>query len=94
MGFVMAFDVSSFLAGVVAGIVTGGLAGLLHSLERTADLQEKLRKLSKEVERMTSRGSPNDFKARESSPPEVDRLQKELDEIHEEIRRMYKRSGK
>jgi peptidoglycan hydrolase CwlO-like protein len=90
----MAFDVTSFLAGVAAGILTGGLAGLLHSLERTADLQEKLRRLSKEVERMTSRGSPNDSKANESSPPEVDRLQRELDEIHEEIRRMYKRSGK
>ena len=32
-GFAMAFDVVSFIAGVVAGIITGGLAGLLHSLE-------------------------------------------------------------
>ena len=48
----MVFDILSFLAGIAAGAVTGALAGVLHSLENTADLQEKLRHITKEVERM------------------------------------------
>ncbi len=39
------FDLISFIVGVAAGAVTGSLAGILHSLERTADLQERLRKI-------------------------------------------------
>ena len=90
----MAFDVVSFLAGVVAGLVTGGLAGVLHDLESTADLQEKLRLVSKEVERMTGRLAPSDSKSKDSEQSDVDRLQRDLDEIQEEIRKMYKRSAR
>ncbi len=90
----MAFDVVSFIAGVAAGIITGGLAGLLHSLERTADLQEKIRRLSKEVERISSRATPGSSRPDGAVPPDVDSLQKDLDEIHAEIRKMYKRSAR
>jgi len=90
----MAFELISFLAGVAAGIITGGLAGLLHSLEKTADLQEKVRRLSKEVDRISSRQVPSNSKPNAASQPDVDRLQEELDEIHAEIRKMYKRSAR
>jgi len=88
----MVFDVLSFLAGIAAGGLTGALAMILHGLERTADLQERLRGVTQEVERMhdafsdSSTNDPNQ-KARSQE------LRRELDEIHEEIRRMYKRSA-
>jgi len=50
----MVFDILSFVAGVAAGAVTGALAGILHGLESTADLQEKVRGVTKEVEKMRS----------------------------------------
>jgi gas vesicle protein len=88
----MAFDILSFLAGIAAGAVTGALAGLLHSLENTADLQEKLRHVTKEVERVkrTIASKPSAASGREESA-EVDSLYRDLNEIHEEIRRMYQR---
>ncbi len=85
----MVFDVLSFLAGIGAGVITGALAGVLHGLEKTADIQERLRVASRKVEEMNSRLStadPMDTKAK------ADDLQRELDQIHEEIKRMYKRS--
>ena len=87
----MSFDVLSFLAGIAAGGLTGALAMILHGLERTADLQERLRRVTQEVERMHdtfSNSSTNDSNQKAHSQE----LRRELDEIHEEIRRMYKRS--
>ncbi len=89
----MVFDVVSFLVGVAAGGLTAGLAGLLHGLERTADIQERLRLATKKVDQMSSTllaspGGLNDGAAK----AKVDELQRELDEIHEEIKRMYKRT--
>ena len=87
----MAFDVLSFLAGIAAGGLAGALAMILHGLEKTADLQERLRRVTQEVERMHnafSNSSTNDSNQKTRSQE----LRRELDEIHEEIRRMYKRS--
>ena len=89
----MVFDVVSFLAGVAAGALTGGLAGLLHGLERTADIQERLRLATQRLGQMSntfmgSSGGLDDRAAR----AKLDELQRELDEIHEEIKRMYKRT--
>jgi gas vesicle protein len=88
----MAFDILSFLAGIAAGAVTGALAGVLHSLENTADLQEKLRHVTKEVERVkrTITSNASAVSEREESA-EVDELYRDLNEIHEEIRRMYQK---
>lgn len=88
----MAFDILSFLAGIAAGAVTGALAGVLHSLENTADLQEKLRHVTKEVERVkrTITSNTSAVSEREESA-EVDELYRDLNEIHEEIRRMYQK---
>ena len=88
----MVFDILSFLAGIAAGAVTGALAGVLHSLENTADLQEKLRHVTKEVERVkrTITSNTSAVSEREESG-EVDALYRDLNEIHEEIRRMYQK---
>ena len=83
----MVFDLVSFLVGVGAGALTGALAGVLRSLERTADLQEKLLRVSRELKHMKEL-SENSF-MRNSR---MDDLDHDLAEIHEEIRRMYKRS--
>ena len=82
----MAFDLISFIVGVAAGALTGALAGVLHSLERTADLQEQLRKIKREIAeiRILVLGSENPGK------PRLDKLDHDLEEIHEEIRRMYR----
>ncbi|MGA3405258.1 MAG: hypothetical protein ABSD49_05980 [Candidatus Bathyarchaeia archaeon] len=84
----MAFDLISFIVGVAAGALTGSLAGILHSLDRTADLQERLRKIKGEVGEMRTLLSENDH-SRKSG---LDDLDRDLDEIHEEIRRMYKKT--
>ena len=82
----MAFDLISFIAGVAAGALTGALAGILHSLERTADLQEQLREIKREVAEMQTHGSGNE----NSRKPMLDKLDRDLESIHEEIRKMYR----
>jgi gas vesicle protein len=91
-GSAMVFDIVSFLAGVAAGAVAGALAGVLHGLESTADLQERLRQLTQEVERMRSSiASHRPSHSNRNTSSEIDRLYRDLNEIHEEIRRMYKK---
>jgi uncharacterized membrane protein (DUF106 family) len=86
----MAFDVVSFLAGVAAGALTAGLAGFLHSLERMADVQERLRLATKKADQLKSLFSASG--ADDSDSDKMDELRRELDEIHEDIKRMYKRT--
>lgn len=91
---VMVFDVVSFLAGIAAGALTAGLAGFLHGLERTADIQERLRLATKKADQLSNMFSTlaaSDFND-SANKVKVDELQLELDEIHEEIKRMYKRT--
>ena len=91
----MVFDILSFLAGMAVGGLIGALAMTLHGLEKTADLQERLRRVSQTVERMSnasSNSTPNDTKDSDQKA-QTQELRRELDEIHEEIRRMYKRSA-
>jgi len=90
---IMVFDVISFIAGVAAGALAAGLAGFLYALERTADIQEKLRLTTNKVDQLTnvissSGGSDIDS----ATKTKVDALQRDLDEIQEEIKRMYKRT--
>jgi uncharacterized membrane-anchored protein YhcB (DUF1043 family) len=82
----MALDLISFIVGVAAGALTGVLAGILHSLERTADLQEQLRKIKQEIAEMQRLASGNE----DSRKPRLDKLGRDLKAIHEEIRRMYR----
>ena len=84
----MTFDLLSFLVGVGVGALTGSLAGILHSLERTADLQEEVRRVTREVESMKGHRSQD----KTDKITKLDELDLELEEIHEEIRRMYKKT--
>lgn len=90
----MVFDVISFIAGVGAGALTAGLAGFLHGLERTADIQEKLRIATSKADQLTnvvsSSGGSDSIDS--AAKMKVDELQRDLDEIQEEIKRMYKRT--
>jgi gas vesicle protein len=87
----MAFDVLSFLAGIAAGGLTGALAAALYGLEKTADLQERIRHLARQIDSLSPNLSSPDSKEPVSTARATE-LRRELDAIHEEIRRMYKRS--
>ena len=91
----MVFDILSLVAGVAAGAVTGALAGILHGLESTADLHEKVRGVTKELEKMRSglTSSNPDFNEK-GAKLKMDELYRDLNEIQEEIRRMYKKTTK
>ena len=92
---ILVFDVVSFVAGVAAGALTAGLAGLLHGLERTADIQEKLLLATRKADQLTnmlSTSGGGDNGGSSVNKTEVDELQRDLNEIHEEIKRMYKRT--
>ena len=92
----MVFDLTSFLFGIAAGALTAGLAGLLHSLEKTAGVQERLRVATQKIEELASTlagpgmAGSNDASAK----AKIDDLQRMLDEIQQEIRRMYKRTSR
>ena len=91
-GLGMAFDVLSFLAGIAAGGLMGALAGALYGLEKTADLHERIRHLARQIDSLSPNlSSPSGLKD-PGSKARVNDLRRELDAIHEEIRRMYKRS--
>jgi gas vesicle protein len=87
----MVFDITSFLAGVAAGAATGALAATLHRLENTADLQERLRQITREVERMRSVAARGTDASEAASLSEMDALTRDLNEIHDEIKHMYKK---
>jgi gas vesicle protein len=89
----MPFDVVSFLVGVGAGALTGGLAGVLHGLENVADLQERVRKVTREVQRLNDTYGSQGTREHDAKL-KLNELQHDLDEIHEEIRRMYKRTSR
>ena len=81
----------SFVAGVVAGGVTGVLAAVLHSQETTADLQEKVRHVTEEFGKLKEAlGSGSAHGVDAQGKLEIEGLQEDLDEIREDIRRMYK----
>ena len=75
--------------------MTAGLAGLLHGLERTADIQEKLLLAKRKADQLTnmlSNSGASDNGGRSVNKTQVDELQRDLNEIDEEIKRMYKRT--
>jgi len=93
----MTFDLLSFLVGVLLGGLTGVLGGNLYRLESLADLHERSRILGRELAQIrnglrftlsgdTETGSPMSRR--------IDQVQKDLDEIQEEIRRMYSRRNR
>jgi hypothetical protein len=93
---ILVFDVVSFVAGVAAGALTAGLAGILHGLERTADIQEKLMLAKRKADQLTSMLSTSSGVESSGSSSvnktEKDELQRDLDEVQEQIKRMYKKT--
>ena len=88
----MVFDLISFLAGILAGGLIGGLASILHGLEGTADMQESLLKIRREVDRIDpklSLGQPDP-----ETPAKMKELHEQLDAINAEIRRMYQKASR
>jgi len=85
----LAFDLVSFLIGIVAGAVTGILAGYLHETETVGELQERVRVAMLQLERTMSRPGKNE--AQESEYADV---HKQLMELQREIKKLYKRPGR
>jgi len=85
----MPFDVVSFIAGVAAGALTGGLAVVLHRLEEIADIQQRVRQMMKEVQKLNS-DCQSQVTPEHEAKLRLSELQGDLEEIQEEIRRMYK----
>lgn len=85
----MAFDLVSFLIGIVAGAVTGILAGYLHETETVGELQERVRVAMLQLERTMSR--PGKSEGQESEYADVHR---QLMELQREIKKLYKRPGR
>jgi len=83
----MSFDVLSFIVGVAAGALTGGLAMVLHGLENIADIQERVRQMVKEIQKLNSNYQPQ---VTPENKTKLEQLQGDLEKIQEEIRRMYK----
>ncbi|HXX72591.1 MAG TPA: hypothetical protein VEI80_02770 [Candidatus Acidoferrales bacterium] len=86
----MIFDLISFLAGVIAGGLTGALAAVLYGLERTADIQEKLFTIRKELSKMNP--NTNSTAEVEDSERRMQELRTQLATIEEEIMRMYRKT--
>jgi len=82
----LAFDFPCFIVGLLAGALVGVLAGYLHETETIGELQERVRIAMLQFERLASRSShePDNETVREQ-------VRKQLMEIQDEIRKMYRR---
>ena len=89
----MVFDLISLLAGIIAGGLAGALAALLYGFERTADIQESLLKLRKEVAGMDPKVTSTIGATDADSEKRRQELRAELDSIRDEIRRMYRKTS-
>jgi archaellum component FlaC len=83
------FDVISFATGVVAGGLVGVLAGYLHETETIGELQEKVRMAMVQLEKTTST-----IRNRTSKEPAGSDLQRQLQELQDEIKKLYRRPGR
>jgi gas vesicle protein len=88
----MVFDLISLLAGIIAGGLIGALVGILYGFESTADLQETLLKLRKEIDSINQTVGTTSTLHTDSEQRRRE-LRAELDSIHEEIRRMYRKTA-
>ena len=84
----MPFDVISFATGIVAGGLVGVLAGYLHETETIGELQEKVRMAMVQLEKTTSA-----IRNRTSKEPAGSDLQHQLQELQDEIKKLYRRPG-
>jgi hypothetical protein len=83
------FDIFSFVTGTVAGGLVGVLAGYLHETETIGELQEKVRMAMVQLEKNTP-----PVRKRTGKEPAGSDLQDELQQLQEEIKKLYRRSGR
>ena len=85
----MPVDVISFATGLVAGGLVGVLAGYLHETETIGELQEKVRMAMVQLEKNT----PPVWDRTGRQPAGSD-VQQQLQELQDEIKRLYRRPGR
>ncbi len=85
----MAFDLVSFVAGLAAGAAVGVLGGYLHETETIGELQERVRVAMVQFERMTS-----STRVRTSEAVASADVRKQLLELQDEIKKLYRRPNR
>lgn len=97
----LVFDFTSFLTGVLGGAVGGILATMLYRTESMAELQDRVRSAIRELD--MTRDQLRDLRAKSFNPSEIPRdeelrrveeLRAQLASLNEEIKRLYRRSGR
>jgi hypothetical protein len=82
----LAFDFASFATGLVAGALVGVLAGYLHETETIGELQEKVRIAVVQFERISS-----ETRARINEESAGADLRRQLSQLQDEIKKLYRR---
>jgi uncharacterized membrane protein (DUF106 family) len=85
----LVFDLVSFIIGLVAGALVGVLAGYLHETETIGELQERVRVAVVQLEETTSM-----IRSRTSEEPVVSDLRHQLQELQDEIKKLYRRPNR
>jgi hypothetical protein len=83
------FDVFAFTVGIVIGGLVGVLAGYLHETETIGGLQEKVRMAMVQLEKNTST-----LRDRTRKEPADSELQHQLEELQDEIKKLYRRTDR
>jgi gas vesicle protein len=85
----LAFDVVSFIIGLAAGALVGALAGYLHETETIGELQERVRMATVQLEKATST-----IQSGTSEGPIALHLRHQIQDLQDEIKRMYRKSNR
>ena len=85
----MAFDLISFTTGLVTGALVGVLAGYLHETETIGELQDRVRMAMLQLEKATPT-----IRNRTNEEAAGSDLRHQLQELQDEIRKMYKRPNR
>jgi len=82
----LAFDFASFATGLAAGALVGVLAGYLHETETIGELQERVRIAMVQFERISSE-APGSIDEKSAGAD----LRRQLSELQDEIKKLYRR---
>ena len=85
----MAFDLVSFIAGIITGALVGVLAGYLHETETIGGLQERIRMAMVRVERM-----PSSTRNKTGNGVVSSDLRRQLLDLQDEIKKRYRREAR
>ncbi len=87
----MAFDFLSFAAGLVAGLIAGVLGARLQQAETISALEDKVSFALHELEKTKANRRNATSKYEQPESLELEKLRRELEELNEAIRNMYRR---